>query len=236
MRTLIACLVLLPMLSLIMPADAGAQMTPEWRAFIVAEHNRLRRDAVGAGPPDFVSPVRATAMLEIQYDMALECVAQGYIDTQTGGWTGHNPNRTADYAACGGSGIVGESWFSARPDAPGTGGAVRAWTDYRWPSPPDPLGCSERENYHGDRGCSGWVGHYTQVLWSRTYKVGCGYSAVAGTVCNYSPGGNFVGVPPFVVGAACSACPDSHPYCNNGLCSATQTTDPLFFSSFELLP
>ena len=238
MRILLMVLMLPPMLSVIMPTDARAQMTPETRAFIVSEHNRLRRDAVGPGGADFVSPIKATAMLEIEYDVALECVAQAYLDSKPSDWNfEHNPNRAADYTVCGGSGgSVGENFLSLAPLAPLTGGAPRAWVDFVWPEGWGYNDCSERENYHGDRGCSGATGHYTQVLWSSTYKVGCGYTPVAGTVCNYSPGGNYSGFPPFVTGEACSACPTSHPFCSNGLCSSVEVTDLIFLSSFEQLP
>src|SRR5699024_2502580 len=94
-------------------------------------------------------------------------------------------------------------------------------------------GCSERQRYHGTDGCSGMVGHYTQVMWSSTSKVGCGYTAAAGTVCNYSPAGNIYGTDPFVVGEACSACPETHPFCINGLCAREGLGDLIFFSDFE---
>ena len=237
MRILFMVLILSPLFSAVMPSDARAQMTAETRAFIVSEHNRLRRDAIGPGGPDVVSPVTAIGMLEIEYDMALECVAQAYINTipNPGQWV-HNQNRTTDYAACGGSGYVGENWYSGAPQDFLTGGASRAWVDFVWPTAWGGNGCSERENYHGDRGCSGPVGHYTQVLWSNTYKVGCGFTPAAGTVCNYSPGGNFPGQLPFSIGPACSACPASHPFCSNGLCSSVQPEVPIFANGFELLP
>ena len=237
MRILRMVFLLSPLFSVMMPSDARAQMTDETRAFIVSEHNRLRRDAIGPGGPDVVSTVTATAMLEIEYDMALECVAQAYINTiPSSSQFTHNANREADYAACGGSGYVGESWYSGGPHDHMTGGATRAWVDFVWPTAWGGNDCSERQNYHGDGGCSGSTGHYTQVLWSSTYKVGCGYTPAAGTVCNYSPGGNYFGQPPFVIGAACSACPASHPFCNDGLCSSLPSGDTIFFNGFELLP
>ena len=238
MRILLVVLMLSPLLYTVMPAgDARAQMTAETRAFIVSEHNRLRRDAIGPGGPDVVSSVTATAMREIEYDTALECVAQAYINTipSAGQWT-NNPNRTAEYAACGGSGQVGENWYSGPPQDLLTGGASRAWVDFVWPVAWGGNDCSERENWHGDRGCSGFVNNYTQVLWSTTYKVGCGHTPAAGTVCNYSPGGNYQGSLPFNIGEACSACPASHPFCNDGLCSSVKPESPIFSDGFELLP
>jgi hypothetical protein len=211
--------------------EASAQMTQAVRDTVLTEHNRLRRNAIGPGGPDVVSATTATAMLEMEYDMKLECVAQAYIETQSSGSFSHNADRSLDYAACGGSGYVGENWYSGSPlTTDFVGGATRAWVDFVWPESWGFNDCSERENYHGDRGCSGTVGHYTQVLWANSYKVGCGYTEAGGTVCNYSPGGNFVGQDSFDVGAACSACPETHSFCNNGLCSTTDTSscDPLF--------
>lgn len=236
MRILFMVLMLSPLFSVVVPNEARAQMTDQTRDFIVSEHNRLRRNAIGPGGPDVVSPITATAMLEIEYDMALECVAQAYADSLPAGSYTPNPNRTGDYVACGGYGYVGENWYSGAPQDDVTGGATRAWVDFVWPLVWGGNGCSERENYHADRGCSGASGHYTQALWSGTYKVGCGYTPTAGTVCNYSPGGNYMGTPPFVIGEACSACPASHPFCNDGLCSSVQTGYPIFSNGFELLP
>ena len=237
MRILLMVLMLSPLLSAVVPRDARAQMTAETRAFIVSEHNRLRRDAIGPGGPDVVSPVTAIDMREIEYDPKLECVAQAYINTipDAAQWV-HNPNSAADYAACGGSGYVGENWFSGGPQEPLTGGAPRAWVDFVWPVAWGGNDCSERENYYGDRGCSGPVDHYTQVLWSTTYKVGCGYTSTAGIVCNYSPGGNILGQSPFAIGEACSACPASHQFCSDGLCSSVEPDVPIFSNGFELLP
>lgn len=47
-------------------------------------------------------------------------------------------------------------------------------------------------------------GHYTQVIWQSTRRVGCGYSTCPADgftfevwVCNYDPPGNFVGQTPY---------------------------------------
>lgn len=62
------------------------------------------------------------------------------------------------------------------------------------------------------------VGHYTQVVWAKSSKIGCGY-ANCGTVhyyvCNYSPPGNSDIDNPYTSGSSCSQCSSS---CNNNLC------------------
>ncbi|XP_039560168.1 glioma pathogenesis-related protein 1-like [Passer montanus] len=64
--------------------------------------------------------------------------------------------------------------------------------------------------------CSRVCGHYTQVVWATSYKVGCAvhfcptvqYISIrnaAHFVCNYGPPGNYP-VRPYKTGAACSEC------------------------------
>jgi pathogenesis-related protein 1 len=59
----------------------------------------------------------------------------------------------------------------------------------------------EEKNYtYSNNSCSGVCGHYTQVIWKNSKKVGCG-SAKCGKaevwVCNYDPPGNYVGQKPY---------------------------------------
>ncbi|XP_071818963.1 cysteine-rich secretory protein 2-like isoform X1 [Apostichopus japonicus] len=77
-------------------------------------------------------------------------------------------------------------------------------------------------------------GHYTQVVWAETTKVGCGikfcrrarsskrtYENAWLVTCNYSPAGNMPGVKPYVRGDHCSACAKG--FCRNNLCSKCKT-------------
>ena len=149
----------------------------------------------------------AQSMPALTWDPVLAAVAQNFADQ---GNFVHNANRTTDYAALGGSGYVGENI------AMGTGltpmQAVGLWV-------------AEAPDYHLDTNtCTGTsCSHYTQVVWANTTKLGCGRGMIAGSpfyVCNYSPGGNFIGEAPYVAGsgvnAACSTAPVADPVADAG--------------------
>ncbi|CAG0891119.1 unnamed protein product [Darwinula stevensoni] len=67
---------------------------------------------------------------------------------------------------------------------------------------------------------------YTQMVWGKSYKVGCGFASFReGSgfrkfyVCNYGPAGNLIGQRVYSTGSPCSSCPRGH-VCNGmGLCS-----------------
>ncbi|KAJ8322395.1 hypothetical protein KUTeg_000055 [Tegillarca granosa] len=64
----------------------------------------------------------------------------------------------------------------------------------------------------------GQVGHYTQVVWAKSTKIGCGYAKCGSVyyyVCNYSPPGNLDINNPYTNGSSCSQCSSN---CNNNLC------------------
>jgi len=58
------------------------------------------------------------------------------------------------------------------------------------------------------------TGHFTQVIWAKSSRVGCGYIRYVGEDggneflygCNYSPGGNVEDRPIYEVGTPCSKC------------------------------
>ncbi|XP_003474804.3 cysteine-rich secretory protein 3 [Cavia porcellus] len=68
------------------------------------------------------------------------------------------------------------------------------------------------------------IGHYTQVVWYSTFRVGCGiaycpnFSLKYFMVCHYCPGGNFMErqYTPYKQGAPCASCPG---HCEDGLCT-----------------
>lgn len=142
---------------------------------ITSMHNDVRRMV---GVPD------------LEWDPALAAVAQAWADEcrdndAPSGLIDHNSGRSDDYP-----GYVGENVYGSS-GAASAQGAVDSWA-------------GEEADYDYDNNtCSGVCGHYTQVVWAESQKLGCGISSCAGLrfgnaiVCNYSPGGNINGRRPY---------------------------------------
>ena len=143
----------------------------------VAAHNAVRAQ-VGVGPLVWDDQLAAIAAA-----WAARCVdneaPRGLID--------HNANRSNGYPT-----YVGENIYGSGGQASGTD-AVALWA-------------AEKAHYHHDtNSCdAGQIcGHYTQVVWRNTAKVGCALHDCAGlqfgssVVCNYGPGGNIGGQSPY---------------------------------------
>ncbi|XP_073340782.1 cysteine-rich venom protein [Pagrus major] len=65
------------------------------------------------------------------------------------------------------------------------------------------------------------TGHYTQVVWNSSYRVGCGMTYCTNDdvyfyACHYYRAGNFRGWPPYKNGESCASCPDD---CEDKLCT-----------------
>lgn len=70
------------------------------------------------------------------------------------------------------------------------------------------------------------TGHFTQMVWATTWKIGCGYARYPSKdhpfvydllyTCDYGPGGNFIGGDMYEDGEACSQCPEGT--CCGGSC------------------
>ncbi|XP_062991061.1 GLIPR1-like protein 1 [Elgaria multicarinata webbii] len=80
--------------------------------------------------------------------------------------------------------------------------------------------------------CTRVCGHYTQVVWATSYKVGCAAvycrevdrgskNNIVILVCNYAPPGNYAGVRPYKSGNPCSECPKGDT-CEDKLCKNPQ--------------
>ncbi|BFZ19720.1 hypothetical protein BsWGS_22759 [Bradybaena similaris] len=166
---------------------------------IVDRHNSLR------------AQTHASNMVKLTWSSQLESLAQNYAAQCK---FEHDPNRQN----VAGFQYVGEDIYATTGDfAPE--GIVQSWYD-------------EVKDYnYGSNSCqAGKVcGHYTQIVWANTRSVGCGvkycehltnigFSQGYLIVCNYGPGGNWVGQKPYEAGAPCSHCP-AGTSCSQGLCA-----------------
>lgn len=87
------------------------------------------------------------------------------------------------------------------------------------------------------------VGHYTQMVWATSFKVGCGMAKCSGGpwgqfynyVCHYCPGGNYDTITqfPYKAGKPCSDCPGQ--CVNDKLCMNSCPARDVFNNCRELL-
>ncbi|XP_032893890.1 GLIPR1-like protein 1 [Amblyraja radiata] len=171
----------------------------------VNEHNNYR---------SATTPV-ASNMFKMTWDEALAKSAKAWSKKCT---FKHNSNLNKNGVVHPTFYPVGENLY-ATTGSFNTKDAIKAWN-------------SEVTNYDFDTNtCKKYsvCGHYTQVVWENTYKVGCAVtscpngiksSGLKGSavvfVCNYAPAGNYAGRSPFAKGTtACSGCTT----CSKKLCT-----------------
>ncbi|XP_069349707.1 GLIPR1-like protein 1 isoform X2 [Eulemur rufifrons] len=107
---------------------------------------------------------------------------------------------------------------------------------------------NETEFYDFDTlSCSKVCGHYTQVVWAKSSKVGCavaicpnlGGPSTAIFVCNYGPAGNFANMPPYTRGASCSLCSEKEKcvmkLCKNPMKPMGKAPQRIAFNPFSLV-
>ncbi|XP_004846729.1 peptidase inhibitor 16 [Heterocephalus glaber] len=151
-----------------------------------------------------VSPP-ASDMLRMRWDPELAAFAKAHAQKCV--WS-HNKDR----------GRRGENLFGITDEGLDVPLAVEEWH-------------RERQHYNlSAASCAAgqMCGHYTQVVWGKTERIGCGShfcETLQGVeennihllVCNYEPPGNVKGERPYREGTPCSECPPGY-RCENALC------------------
>ncbi|XP_008107961.2 peptidase inhibitor 16 [Anolis carolinensis] len=153
-----------------------------------------------------VSPPAAD-MLKMSWDPELEAIAKDYATKCI--WE-HNPDR----------GRRGENLFAMSGDLD-VKTIVESWYDEYQYYNMTTLTCEEGQ----------MCGHYTQVVWANTERVGCetvfcetltvlNDTDMHLVVCNYEPPGNVKGHKPYKEGEPCSMCPEGYS-CKDALCESS---------------
>ena len=185
-----------------------SQLTSQQKQTIIDYHNELRNQ-IASGlltPPKFSS---SSNIAELVWDEKLGRLAQAFADKAI---FSHNPSRTVPELP----GYIGENiyWssFYGTVNKFDVKSAINSWfnehKDFTLPS-----------LVFLQSGKS--IGHFTQIAWATTKRVGCGLKTVLkGTnyqnyfVCDYHNGGNFLGQKIYDTGIPCSKCKCSSKWTN----------------------
>jgi len=216
--------------SIVVPISAA--LTSAQETEILNRHNSLRSSVS--------SPCTAADMEKMVWDTTLASAAQTYANGCVGD---HDPQLTS----MGGSVSQGENLFMQFPGTDYTTAQLvqgaQDWydeiQDTEWTTSSLGLKSKVYADYSACKApesgkCS--IGHFTQVVWAKSNKIGCGVAACSGgftasgsseasgvlLVCRYTPMGNIAdqtnGINiPYMYGAKCAACSGS---CTDGLCTS----------------
>lgn len=139
---------------------------------IVALHNQIRAE-VGVEPLAWSTELADYAQLWADHLVSTRCGME------------HRP-RNGQWQQ-----LYGENLYIGTAKYYGTSDAVRAWA-------------KEKNNYRADEvlqaARTAAIGHYTQMVWRNTRKIGCAAGLCRGwliVVCNYDPPGNFLRQKPY---------------------------------------
>jgi pathogenesis-related protein 1 len=132
----------------------------------------------------------ATPLPALQWDpsLAANAAAWAAMCKNDDGSPAIMDHSTSQFRSMGQPYYVGENIFASSGNATAMG-AVNSWA-------------SEKSNYNYDSNtCNGTCGHYTQIVWRATLKLGCAKQNCPNIqfpstiLCNYGPGGNNGGKP-----------------------------------------
>lgn len=129
----------------------------------------------------------AASLSPLVWDSDIASVAQAYAEQCV---YAHNSLRNEQYGS-----VLGENMYASTGDVTADR-VVSSWA-------------REKQDYdYKTNSCSGICGHYTQMIWDTSTRLGCGFAycpdlqigSYTGwniVVCNYNPAGNYVGHRPY---------------------------------------
>ncbi|MFZ5893747.1 MAG: CAP domain-containing protein [Myxococcota bacterium] len=159
-------------------------LTQEQIDAFVKAHNDARSGNLNPPPSPPLPPVTWDPILaDVAYNYLSKCQGSSLAD--------HNANRTKDYQSLGGSGYVGENIYASSSSKSATpANALSSWM-------------SEAEDFNYDNPNLSAAGHYTQVVWRTSVRIGCAIVNCPSLrypnniLCDYAPGGNINGQKPY---------------------------------------
>jgi len=167
--------------------NTGTHTNPLGQALMdefVAAHNAARSGTLTPPPSPALPPVSWDQTLgDSAYDYLSKCPG-GNVDLAP-----HNANRTGDYKALGGTDSVGENIYAGTVAVSPTD-AVDTWM-------------SEASKYDYNTNDINAAGHYTQVVWRASVRIGCAivncpnYKYSNTILCDYAPAGNNTNQKPY---------------------------------------
>ena len=223
-------------------------LNDEAKEYLLCLHNQTRSvTALGDFAGLYGDFDIATDMKRLFWDEKLEQVAQGWVNQCE--WM-HNPDRSAQYNALSPSDIHGD---------PINGGATigenlayKGWSnqsELSFQFAIDGYLAWEDEGHFysiGDFNVSDFCdttacGHFTQLIWADTFKVGCAVNLCPSETlanipttylaCNYASAGNYISQRPYqtgmLVNEVCSDADAGQSVCKNGLTQANDYTKGL---------
>jgi len=186
---------------------------------IVDIHNRLRNRVASNQTIQFP----AANMMVMQWDSELANIAQRWADQC------RFEHDCADCRRVGPSieDTVGQSvfmdWNLQKGGVLDWNRTIHTWFDEISVFPDNVTSAVERFQFNSTH----QSGHYTQLVWARTNRVGCGVITFTRDerqqtlyVCNYGEMGNFLNQPIYTIGEGCSDCPGRCSSLYNSLCEA----------------
>ncbi|XP_042896961.1 CRISP/Allergen/PR-1 isoform X2 [Parasteatoda tepidariorum] len=198
---------------------------------VIQLHNNYRSTIATQGKGSNGLPPAAD-MLYMEWDNELAAIAQRHTDSCVYKHDEGDERRVRNFGVGQNIGKQTVSGSNVEQPQPDWAWAIGAFYNEIKDFSRD-MNCGSRDLPPGH----GEIGHFTQVVWSRSFRVGCGYTLFKEGdtytryyACNYGPGGNVGGECVYTEGPACSKCPantqctkdTTHP----GLCQRTNTEAP----------
>jgi len=203
------------------------KLTDEQRQMVLNMHNALRC-RVGLGKETRGRQPPAKNMRVMTYDRELEFIAQCWANACNGAALIHDDcRRTRKFEH------VGQNLGFVNSSADNINFTVAMQQLTRYWYEEVTIFNNEWVLDTRDRGHDIKVGHYTQMMWADSYRLGCAASHYTvrlpdGTksyeflfVCNYGPGGNYIGQPVYKPGEPGTGCPEKLKHHNKcGMCGS----------------